>query len=69
MASEIWAELMSILTCQIGDSPTHLQNPRVRPSAQAQFFDAHLQKPLARIVNGTESLDVPIGHLGITMDL
>ncbi len=58
-----------LLSCQIGNGTSHLQNPRIRSGAQAQFIDGHLQKPLARIVNGTEFLDVPIGHLGVTMDL
>jgi len=56
-------------SCQIGNGPSHLQNPGIRPRTQAEFINGHFQKPLARIVNGTESLHVPIGHLGVTMDL
>ena len=54
---------------QIGNGPTHLQDPRVRSGAQSQLIYSRLQQPLARIVNGTEFLDVSIGHLGVTMDL
>jgi len=59
------------LPCQIRDGPTHLQNPRVSSGTQAQFVDCHLQKLLARTVDGTElfHVHVSIGHLGVTVDL
>ena len=60
---------LDILCCfEVGDGSGHLQDSGVGAGTQSEFVDGQLQEFLALFIDLAESLNMPIGHLGIAVD-